>query len=109
MALSEKSRAKMYDYFVTTPLGEEVTSELIASCSTPDLNDLVTKDHLDGRLLELRLELHTQISSLRTEVRDELHSEIGGLRDEMRTMFFWMLGTMVTLIGILAGITVTIH
>jgi hypothetical protein len=80
MSLSEKSRAAMFDYFgKATPLGEEVTSEMIANINSPDLNDLVTKDHLDSRVMEVRLEIHTEVSGLRTE----MHAEFATLRKEM--------------------------
>ena len=128
MSLSEKSRAAMFDYFgKATPLGEEVTSEMIANIDTPDLNDLVTKDHLDSRIMEVRLELHTEISGLRGEMtsefsglRGEMTEGIGGLRGEMTSGFaevrselhaqlLWMIGTMVTLFGMLAGLIVALH
>ena len=81
MTLSEKTRAKMYTYFTTTPLGEEATNEMIPSFAAPELKDLVTKDHLDARIMEVRLELHTEISGL----RNELTGEINGLpRDDQR-------------------------
>jgi hypothetical protein len=135
MSLSEKSRAAMFDYFgKATPLGEEVTSEMIANISSPDLNDLVTKDHLDSRVMEVRLEIHTEVSGLRTEmhaefaalrkemtghhdatnaqfakVRNEVNGEFAKVRSEMHAQFVWLIGTMVTVSGALGGLIVALH
>jgi hypothetical protein len=135
MSLSEKSRAAMFDYFgKATPLGEEVTSEMIANINSPDLNDLVTKDHLDSRVMEVRLEIHTEVSGLRTEmhaefatlrkemtghhdatnaefakVRNEVNGEFAKVRSEMHAQFVWLIGTMVTVSGALGGLIVALH
>lgn len=42
-------------------------------------------------------------------LRLDLHTEIGALRREMRTMFCWMMGTMITLTGVLSGVFVAVR
>jgi len=93
VALSEKTRAEMFRYFAGTPLGEEVTSEMLANFPMLEFDTLVTKDFLRAEIGGLRLELHTEIASVRTDMQagftkahDEtaqLGTEIGGLRVEL--------------------------
>ena len=42
-------------------------------------------------------------------LHDEMHAGHTQLHDEMRTMFFWMMGTMITLTGVLSGVVVAAH
>ena len=88
MALSEKSRNEMFSYFSSTPLGEEVTSEMIASFPG---DDFVTKDFL-------RAELADQIGSVRTD-----------MAEQTQKLLLWMVATMITLAGILSGLIIAVR
>jgi hypothetical protein len=126
VALSEKTRAEMFNYFAGTPLGEEVTSEMLANFPMLEFDTLVTKDFLRAEIGGLRLELHTEIASVRTDMqagftnahdetnqlRTDMHTRFAelakGLREDMRTMFIGTITTMIALFGILAAF-VAIH
>jgi hypothetical protein len=90
VALSEKTRAEMFNYFAGTPLGEEVTSEMLANFPMLEFDTLVTKNFLRAEIGGLRLELHTEIASVRTDMQagfTNAHDETNQLRTDMHTRF----------------------
>ncbi len=85
MALSERSRSALYQAFSRT-IEEEAVAEMLAHFPARDVEEPVTREHLDRRMAELRAELHAEIAGVRTEIADlrgELHAEIAGVRTEM--------------------------
>ena len=132
MALSEKSRNEMYRYFSATQLGEEVTSEMIASFPG---DDFVTKDFLRAELADqigsvrtdmaeqigtLRTDMANQIGTLRTDManqigtlRTDMANQIGSVRTDMaeqtQKLLLWMVATMITLAGILSGLIIAVR
>jgi RNA processing factor Prp31 len=60
-ALLEKDRNRIYTEFKKI-LGEEATQAMLTQLST-DADELVTKEHLDRRLAELRHELSESLTN----------------------------------------------
>ena len=117
MALSEGARNRLYQYFSSTELGEEVTSEMLSHFPARDVDEPVTNEMLHQEITLLRMELRTELSDLRDELRGEfraeLRTEIHGLRDELRAdirqQFFWLLTTMLVVLGILSTLIVSLR
>jgi hypothetical protein len=61
--LSEKSRSRIFTGF-SPIVGEEAVGEMLAHYPATEGEQPVTKDHLDARLSELRLELHKGINRI---------------------------------------------
>ena len=61
MALLEKDRNKIYTEFRKT-LGEEATQALLSQFPARDVEEPVTKEHLDRRLAELRLDVVDELT-----------------------------------------------
>jgi hypothetical protein len=69
-ALLEKDRNRIYTEFRKT-LGEEATQALLSQFPTPDVDELVTRNHLDRRLAEVELKLTNRmvtVAALQTAV-----------------------------------------
>jgi len=65
--------------------------------SQKEVADLSKKmDGLSGEIGNLRTELHTEISNLRTDLRNEFHTEIGNLRTDLRNEFHTEIGNLRT-------------
>ncbi|MBV6509386.1 MAG: hypothetical protein JJLCMIEE_02455 [Acidimicrobiales bacterium] len=89
MALSERSRSALFQG-LTPIVGEEATAEMLGQFPARDVEEMVTREHLDRRLAELRGELRGEMAELRgemAELRGELRGEMAelatGLRAEM--------------------------
>lgn len=124
MALRETAHAEMYNSFSATPLGKEVTSEMIAN--VPDLNfdQLVTKDFLRAELEAqsgtLRMEMagiRTDLSKENADTRSDLRKEIADMRfelskdmhDTVQRAMLWTIATMIALTGVLSGLGFALH
>jgi len=97
MALSERSRAALFQG-LTPIVGEEATAEMLGQFPARDVEEMVTREHLDRRMAELRGEMAGLGASLRGEMAElgaslrgemaelgaELRGEMAGLRGEMR-------------------------
>lgn len=131
MALSERSRSALYRALSET-IEEEAVAEMLAQFPARDVEEPVTREHLDLRIAELRGELHTGIAGVRTEIADlrgELHTEIAGVRTEIadlrgevhaeiagvreaiaatanRTMV-WLSAAMVAIAGVVVSLSAT--
>ena len=134
MALTEKSRSSLYQAFAQIA-GEEATAEMLSFFPARDVEEPVTREHLDRRFAELRDELHQSIGGLRTEMhqsigglrtemhqsigelhqahaslRAEMHQSIGELRTEMHAgmnrMLVWLMATIIGTAGVAVGATV---
>jgi hypothetical protein len=102
MALSETTRAEMYNYFSATPLGKEVTSEMIANFPDLKFDDLVTKDFL-------RAELEAQSGVLRKEMADIRFDLAKDTHDTVQKSMLWTIATMIALAGVLSGLGFAFH
>jgi hypothetical protein len=135
MALSETTRAEMYNYFSATPLGKEVTSEMIANFPDLKFDDLVTKDFLRAELeaqsgtlsresAELGMSLRKESAELGMSLRKEsaelgmsLRKEIADTRfelskdthDTVQRAMLWTIATMIALAGVLSGLGFAFH
>lgn len=109
MALSERTRNQLYQYFSTTELGEEAISEMLSYFPARDVEEPVTKEFLRGELALVRLELHNEIDGLRQELNDKIDSQVGALRTEMRQQFFWLMSTILVVLGVLSALIVTVR
>jgi hypothetical protein len=113
MALSETTRAEMYNSFSATPLGKEVTSEMIANFPDLKFDDLVTKDFLRAELeaqsgtlsresAELGMSLRKEIADTRFELSKDTH-------DTVQRAMLWTIATMIALAGVLSGLGFAFH
>ncbi|KAA0232283.1 MAG: hypothetical protein JJLCMIEE_03404 [Acidimicrobiales bacterium] len=102
MALSEKSRATLFQSLVPIA-GEEATAEMLSHFPVRDVEEAVTKEHLDRRFAELRAELQAEMGELRGEMAD-LRGDMAGLRTEMyqlgTRLFISLTGAMVGVVGL---------
>ncbi len=69
------------------------------------------RTELKNDIRELRNELKSDIAELRTELkgdtaelRVDFKSDIDGLRSDMRTHTYWIIGSIITLLGLLPNI-----
>jgi hypothetical protein len=84
-ALLEKDRNTIYTEFRKI-LGEEATQAMLSQFPARDVDELVTKEHLDRRLAEIRVEL-------------------GELGDRMTGRMLTIAGIQTAIIGGLLAIT----
>lgn len=129
MALSEKHRSTLYQGLVDLIPDEQAVEEMLSYFPARDVEEPVTKDYLRAEMAELRTELRGEMAELRTELRGEMallrtdiHREMAELRAElrgemaelrtelrtemermMRTMQAWMIGTAVSVGGLVVG------
>jgi hypothetical protein len=61
--LSERSRSQIYQGLAPI-IGEEATGEMLAHYPATEGEQPITRDHLDARLAELRVEMHKQTRQL---------------------------------------------
>ncbi len=104
MALSEKSRSALYQALSRT-IDEEVVAEMLAHFPARDVEEPVTREHLDRRIAELRGELHAEISGLRGELR----AEIAGVREVIAAtanrVLVWLFAAMVAVAGVAVSLS----
>jgi hypothetical protein len=129
VALSEKHRSTLYQGLVDLIPDEQAVEEMLSYFPARDVEEPVTKDYLRAEMAELRTELRGEMAELRTELRGEMallrtdiHREMAELRAElrgemaelrtelrtemermMRTMQAWMIGTAVSVGGLVVG------
>lgn len=129
MALTERSRHKLYESFSVLIDDEQAVEEMLSYFPARDAEEPVTKDFLRAELQTelgemrnsvggLRTELHTELAAVRIEISDlrtELHSEIavvrvdmGELRTEMhrmaRVIQAWIVTTGISMAGLMLAI-----
>ncbi len=91
----------------------EVLSEALAEAFST--RDLVTRDHLDHRIQEVRTEiqelrgdLRTEIHEVRGDLRTEIHEVRGDLRTEIQSvradLIRWMAGLMLAQAGLVVSL-----
>lgn len=85
MALSERSRSALFQG-LTPIVGEEATAEMLGQFPARDVEEMVTREHLDRRLAELRGELRGEMAELATGLRAEMAELRGELRAEMHQL-----------------------
>lgn len=125
MALTQQHRSVVYNAWVPD-LGEEVAEALISHFPARDLDEPVTKEFVEVKTAELRLEMATEFASVRNEmamgfasVRDEMaeyHIKAGENLARMRSeidgrlqqTLMWMVGTMLTSTGMSLAITLAL-
>lgn len=104
MALSERSRSALYAALSQT-IEEEAVAEMLAHFPARDVEEPVTREHLDRRIAELRGELHAEIAGVRTEIADlrgELRTEIAAAAN--RTII-WLVATILAAAGLVVSLT----
>jgi hypothetical protein len=87
MALSASSRSTLYQTF-SPLLGEKATEEMLANFPARDVEEPVTKEHLDRRIAEVQ----TSIAEFRGEMRTELAHVRRDMSEEFRSQQRWMVG-----------------
>ena len=97
MALSEKHRSRFYDHFVEH-VGEEAAEAMLAQFPSRDADELVTKAHLDLRVVELDLRFahvdaeFAKVRAEMTEMRAELTALISSQTDRLLTRMQVLMG-----------------
>lgn len=87
MALLEKHRNEIYNYFVTR-LGEEATQAMLSQFPARDVETPVTKADLAITRGDLRTEVQsvrTEIQSVRTEIQS-VRTEVESVRTEVESV-----------------------
>ncbi len=101
MALSERSRSALYQAF-SQSIEEEAVAEMLAHFPARDVEEPVTREHLDRRIAELRGELHAEIAGVRTE--------IAGVREAIAAtanrILVWLFAAMVAVAGVAVSLSV---
>ncbi len=92
MALSGRSRAALYQS-LSEIIDEEAVEEMLSHFPSRDLDEPITRGHLDTSVAELRVE----VARLRGELREEIQTSA-------RRSTQWMIGTMFALNGSLAAV-----
>lgn len=88
MALSERSRSALYQALSRT-IEEEAVAEMLAHFPARDVDEPVTREHLDRRIAELRGELHAEVAGVRTEIASAANRTI-----------IWLVATILATAGI---------
>lgn len=83
MALTERSRHKLFEVFHDLVDDEQAVQEMLSYFPARDVEEPVTKDFLRAEIGGLRAEMQSEFGA----VRAEMHSEIGGLRAETQAEF----------------------
>ena len=124
MALSEKSRSELYQALEGLA-GPEAVEEMLSYFPARDVEEPVTREHLDRRfaevqtsmaelrtelqtsVAELRTELHTSIAEVKTsmaELRTESQTSIAELRTEMNRLHNRLLIEVTAVVGVVAAL-----
>lgn len=85
MALQEKHRTIFYDAFVPM-LGEEVTQAVLSYFPARDVEEPVSREHLDRRFAEQNAAIEVQLISLRADL-DRRFAEVDGRFAEQSARF----------------------
>ena len=72
MALTERSRNKIYETFNTLIDDEQAVEEMLSYFPARDVEEPVSKDHLSSQLLATRNDLKTEIAAARSELMGEM-------------------------------------
>ncbi len=92
MALSERSRSALYQALSRT-VEEEAVAEMLAHFPARDVEEPVTREHLDRRVAELRGELHAEIAGVRTEITAAANRTI-----------LWLVATIIAAAGLVVSV-----
>lgn len=103
---SEPARLKLYDE-ARSIFSEQAADTLMESLPPIPFPDLATKADLEHGLDGLRTDMRLGDAALRTELKDEMHAGFTRVDANMRTQLYWMIGTMITLFGVLSALIVT--
>jgi hypothetical protein len=104
MALSASSRSTLYQTF-SPLLGEKATEEMLANFPARDVEEPVTKEHLDRRIAEVQ----TSIAEFRGVMRTELAHVRRDMSEEFRSQQRWIIGVGVALTGVLGTLVAILH
>lgn len=114
---SEPARLRLYDEArsIFSEQAADTLMESLPPISFPDLANkadlLALRDGLEHKIETLDSNLHTELqvglAGLRTELKDHMHAGFTRVDTNLRTQLYWMIGTMITLFGVLAALIVT--
>ncbi len=120
--VGDEAASQMLSCFPTREADEPITKEFLRAellATRMELRDEIRavdtalRDEIRAGDTALRDEIRAGDTALRDEIRagdtalrDEIRAGDTALRDEMRSMFHWMMGTMITLTGLLASVVV---
>lgn len=93
LALTERSRNKIYESFSTLIDDEKAVEEMLSYFPARDIEEPATKEHLRAEMADLR----TEMADLRAELKDEMNSMV-------RTMQAWFVGTGISLAGVMVAL-----
>lgn len=100
MALSASSRSTLYQKF-SPLLGEKATEEMLANFPARDVEEPVTKEHLDLRMAHVDTrfaELDTKLAELRLTISEEF-------RHQQR----WIIGVGIALAAAMGALSAIFH
>lgn len=86
MALTERSRAALYQGLTAIIEDEEAVAEMLSQFPSRDTDELVTR----GDVTVFRADTRSELSAMRAEIdafRTEMRAEIDAFRSEMRAEF----------------------
>jgi hypothetical protein len=103
---SEAARLKLYDE-ARNVFSEQAADTLMESLPPIPYPDLATKADLERLGTILRTELQVGLAEFRTELQADMHAGFTRVDANLRTQLYWMIGTMITLFGVIAALIVT--
>lgn len=118
MAMTERSRHKLFETFSGLVGDEQAVEEMLSHFLARDVEEPVTKDFLRAEIIgvraetaELRADMHEEFRKVRAEtaeLREDMREEFAKVRAEMqqamRTTQTWFVGTGISLAGLMLAI-----
>jgi hypothetical protein len=82
VALSERARSNIYTG-LSNVIDQEAVAEMLSHFPARDVDEAVTKEHLDTQIALIRSELHIEMSALRNEIKDDLNTLRNEIKDDL--------------------------
>ncbi len=106
MALSEKLRASIFRK-LSPVIGEEETAAVLSNFPARDVEEPVTKEHLQLELALIRTDLDAGLAAVRLEIA-EVRTDVADFKADVHQTLNRMFVALVTIQLAIAGVTLTI-
>lgn len=106
MAISEKLRASIFRK-LSPVIGEEETEAVLSNFPARDVEEPVTKEHLQLELTLIRTDLDAGLAAVRLEIA-EVRTDVAGFKADVHQTLNRMFVALVTIQLAIAGVAIAI-